>query len=78
MSADHYGAVRICSLIIPFIYTHRCEFSMEGGELFDRIKKRKANPYTEQDAADFIRMMVQAVAHLHAMDMVRLLNTRFY
>jgi serine/threonine protein kinase len=46
---------------------------MEGGEFFDRIKQRKTNPYTERDAARFISMIVQAVAHLHSMDMVRFL-----
>jgi len=50
---------------------------MEGGELFDRIKQREENPYTERDAARFISMIVQAVAHLHAMDMVRLSNFCF-
>jgi hypothetical protein len=45
---------------------------MEGGELFARIEKRQANPYTERDAARFISMIVKAIAHLHAMDMVSL------
>ncbi len=51
---------------------------MEGGELFNRIQQRNTNPYTERDAARFISMIVQAVAHLHAMDMVRFSNTCFY
>jgi serine/threonine protein kinase len=51
---------------------------MEGGELFDRIQHRKTNPYTERDAARFISMIVQAVAHLHAMNMVRFSKTFFY
>ncbi|CAF4060773.1 unnamed protein product [Rotaria sordida] len=42
---------------------------MEGGELFTRIVERKVNPYTERDAARYISMLVQAVAHLHSMDM---------
>lgn len=50
---------------------------MEGGELFDRIKGRQDNPYTERDAARFIRMIVTAVAHLHRMDMVRNFNFSF-
>jgi serine/threonine protein kinase len=50
---------------------------MEGGELFDRIKQRKSKPYTERDAASFISMIVQAVAHLHAMDIVRLSDVYF-
>ena len=44
--------------------------SMEGGELFERIKKRKIHPYTERDAARYISMIVKAVAHLHDMDIV--------
>jgi hypothetical protein len=43
---------------------------MDGSELFYRIKHHDTNPYTERDAANFIGMMVQAVDHLHAMDMV--------
>ncbi len=50
---------------------------MEGGELYERITKRKTIPYTERDAANYILMIVRAVAHLHAMDMVRLSNLCF-
>ncbi|CAF3694508.1 unnamed protein product [Rotaria sp. Silwood1] len=42
---------------------------MEGGELFNRIQQRSDNPYTERDAARYIWMIVQAVNHLHKMDM---------
>ncbi|CAF4028106.1 unnamed protein product [Rotaria sp. Silwood2] len=42
--------------------------SMEGGELFNRIEQRNDNPYTERDAARYIWMIVQAVNHLHKMD----------
>ncbi|CAF4200471.1 unnamed protein product [Rotaria sp. Silwood2] len=41
---------------------------MEGGELFNRIRQRKDDPYTERDAARYIWMIVQAVYHLHKMD----------
>ncbi|CAF0994742.1 unnamed protein product [Rotaria sp. Silwood1] len=41
---------------------------MEGGELFNRIQQRNDNPYTERDAARYIWMIVQAVHHLHTMD----------
>jgi len=47
---------------------------MEGGELFHRIQKRSEKPYTERDAARFISMIVQAVAHLHKMDIVRVVS----
>ncbi|CAF3148294.1 unnamed protein product [Rotaria sp. Silwood2] len=43
---------------------------MEGGELFNRIQQRNDKPYTERDAARYIWMMVQAVYHLHKMDIV--------
>jgi serine/threonine protein kinase len=51
---------------------------MEGGELYKRIIQRDRNPYTERDAARFISMIVQAVAHLHGMNMVRFSNAYFY
>ncbi|CAF4700375.1 unnamed protein product [Rotaria sp. Silwood1] len=41
---------------------------MEGGELFIRIQQRNNRPYTERDAARYIWMLVQAVYHLHIMD----------
>ncbi|CAF4730612.1 unnamed protein product, partial [Rotaria sp. Silwood2] len=41
---------------------------MEGGELFNRIEQRNDKPYTERDAARHIWMLVQAVHHLHTMD----------
>ena len=45
-------------------------FSMEGGELFNRIRQRQDKPYTEREAANVILMIAKAVAHLHHMDMV--------
>ena len=44
---------------------------MEGGELFNRITSRSTHGYTERDAARLIAMIVQAVTHLHSMDIVR-------
>ncbi|UJR32567.1 hypothetical protein I4U23_020028 [Adineta vaga] len=41
---------------------------MEGGELFSRITSRHTGSFTERDAAKIIHMIVQAVAHLHGMD----------
>jgi serine/threonine protein kinase len=52
--------------MIAFYY-----FSMEGGELFNRIRQRHERPYTEREAANIILMIAKAVAHLHHMDMVR-------
>jgi serine/threonine protein kinase len=46
-------------------------FSMEGGELFNRIRQRQDKPYTEREAANIILMIARAVGHLHHMDIVR-------
>lgn len=47
------------------------KFSMDGGELFNRIRDRQDKPFTEREAANVILMIAKAVAHLHHMDMVR-------
>ena len=52
-------------------------FSMEGGELFNRIRQRHEKPYTEREAAQIILMIAKAVGHLHHMDVVRSLVVRF-
>lgn len=39
-----------------------------GGELFDRIIER--GQYTEKDAADLIRTMIEVVAHCHSMGVI--------
>jgi serine/threonine protein kinase len=49
-----------------FIYL----FSMDGGELFNRIRDRQDKPFTEREAANTILMIAKAVAHLHHMDIV--------
>lgn len=46
-------------------------YSVAGGELYDRIVRRNERPYSERDAARYISMLVEAVAHLHALDIVR-------
>ncbi len=79
MSVDRNGTVQIFFFSIVLVSLSIDSYSsMEGGELFNRIQERSRNPYTERDAARFISMIVQAVAHLHAMDMVRFSNTCFY
>ena len=45
---------------------------MEGGQLYYRIINRKEKPYTERDAARYISMIVEAITHLHKMDIVRI------
>jgi serine/threonine protein kinase len=52
-------------------------FSMEGGELFNRIRQRQDKPYTEREAAHIIYMIAKAVAHLHHMDMVTNISNCF-
>jgi len=44
--------------------------SMEGGELFNRIRDRQDKPFTEREAANIITMITNAVIHLHHMDVV--------
>lgn len=41
---------------------------MEGGELFQRIQERAEGAFTEREAAEIIRGICKAVAHLHRMD----------
>jgi len=41
---------------------------MEGGELFQRIQERTDGPFTEREAAEIMRDICQAVAHLHRMN----------
>lgn len=41
---------------------------MEGGELFQRIQDRAEGAFTEREAAEIIRNICKAVAHLHRMN----------
>ncbi|KAG0429292.1 hypothetical protein HPB47_023786 [Ixodes persulcatus] len=41
---------------------------MEGGELFQRIQERAEGAFTEREAAEIIRDICKAVAHLHRMN----------
>lgn len=50
---------------------------MAGGELFNRIKNRANNPYTEREAATYIKMLVEAICHLHSMDIVSFILFNF-
>jgi serine/threonine protein kinase len=62
------------NLLLIFIYL----FSMDGGELFNRIRDRQDKPFTEREAANIILMIAKAVAHLHHMDMVNKNLTFFF
>ncbi|XP_037579143.1 MAP kinase-activated protein kinase 2 isoform X2 [Dermacentor silvarum] len=41
---------------------------MQGGELFQRIQERAEGAFTEREAAEIIRDICKAVAHLHRMN----------
>jgi serine/threonine protein kinase len=56
-------------IFLSLILFVRC--SMEGGELFNRIRDRQDKPYTEREAANIILMIAKAVGHLHHMDIVK-------
>lgn len=43
---------------------------MEGGELFQRIQERAEGAFTEREAAQIMRDICKAVAHLHSMNIV--------
>ena len=43
-------------------------FSVSGGELFDRIVEKGS--YTEKDASDLIRQILDAVSYLHSKGIV--------
>ena len=45
---------------------------MKGGQLLERISCRETNPYTEGDAKRHLLMIVQAVQHLHSMNIVKI------
>ncbi|CAF4076511.1 unnamed protein product, partial [Rotaria sordida] len=75
----HKKACESCQYIVQVLDVYENKFRsqrcilivmecMEGGELFNRIQQRNDNPYTERDAARYILMIVQAVNHLHKMD----------
>ncbi|CAF1493847.1 unnamed protein product, partial [Adineta ricciae] len=75
----HKKACEDCEYIVKILHVYQNMFLkhksilivmeyMEGGELFSRITSRSKSGYTERDAARIIAMIVQAVAHLHCMD----------
>ena len=44
------------------------KYSVTGGELFDRIVEKGS--YSERDASDLIRQVLEAVAYLHTLGIV--------
>ena len=45
-----------------------CYFRVTGGELFDRIVEKGS--YSERDASDLIRQVLEAVSYLHSLGIV--------
>lgn len=43
-------------------------YSMEGGELFQRIQDRAENAFTEREAAEIMHDICKAIQYLHSMD----------
>jgi hypothetical protein len=60
MLNDRHGTVKLFFLLLPIKYIL---YSIEGGELFERIQQQCKHCYTERDAALFISMVLQAVTH---------------
>jgi serine/threonine protein kinase len=56
---------KIClvSCQIPPQHQRPCHCSVTGGELFDRIVERGS--YTEKDASDAVKCILEACAYLH-------------
>ena len=54
-------------LIQSFIWLFNL-YSVTGGELFDRIVEKGS--YSERDASDLIRQVLEAVAYLHTLGIV--------
>jgi len=50
------------------VYKDRIDEEMTGGELFDRIVEKGS--YTEKDAADLIRQVLEAVDYMHEQGVV--------
>lgn len=73
-SHRHYQVVKLWCIIYQFMRTHSpwslfvifC--SVTGGELFDRIVEKGS--YTEKDASNLIRQVLEAVDFMHTKGIV--------
>ena len=54
----------LCAVQCVLIFTLLCRVT--GGELFDRIVDKGS--YTEKDASDLVRQILEAVGYLHSID----------
>ena len=54
----------LCAVQCALISTLLCRVT--GGELFDRIVDKGS--YTEKDASDLVRQILEAVDYLHSID----------
>lgn len=68
LEMDHPNVVRLDYVYADKGFIHLVMELMEGGELQDRLSLRSY--YGEQNAADSMRQMLQAVAYMHAHDLV--------
>ncbi|XP_072027648.1 MAP kinase-activated protein kinase 2-like isoform X1 [Amphiura filiformis] len=70
-ACPHPNIVYIKDLYENMYNGHRCLLvvmeRMEGGELFSRIQDRTA--FNEREAAEIVRMIGQAIQHLHSMNL---------
>ena len=55
-------------MILLYLYNICVSLRVTGGELFDRIIAKGS--YTERDASDLIRQVLEAVDYLHGRDIV--------
>jgi len=51
-----------------FVFLHSPQTSMEGGELYDRIVKKKR--FSEEEARQALQMIASAVQYLHSLSIV--------
>lgn len=61
---DHPHITRLYDVYESKTHLHFVMECMEGGELFDRISKRKR--FSEEDAADALRQMLLALNYIHS------------
>jgi calcium/calmodulin-dependent protein kinase I len=66
--SDHPNVVRLYEIFDEEKYMYLVMEIMTGGELFDRIVEKES--YTEQEAADTIRPIVDAIRYCHESNIV--------
>jgi calcium/calmodulin-dependent protein kinase I len=66
--SDHPNVVRLYEIFDETDYMYLVMEIMTGGELFDRIVEKES--YTEREAADTIRPIVDAIRYCHEMGVI--------